>query len=196
MYLSPTFDTALTYATHIHAHQQRKSTEIPYITHLLGVLSIALEYGATETEAIGALLHDAGEDAGGAGRIADITLRFGAEVAAIVAGCSDTLEEHKPDWRTRKEAYIAHLSHTTPSIRFVSCADKLHNARAILRDHYRIGDQVFERFTASKAETLWYYRALTTAFQQAQPSGAARELVEELDRTVSILEQRGQGVNG
>ena len=54
MYLSPLFDTALTYATHIHAHQQRKSTEIPYITHLLGVLSIALEYGATEEEAIGA----------------------------------------------------------------------------------------------------------------------------------------------
>ena len=196
MYLSPLFDTALTYATHIHAHQQRKSTEIPYITHLLGVLSIALEYGATEEEAIGALLHDAGEDAGGEGRIADIRLRFGNAVADIVAGCSDTLEEHKPDWRTRKEAYIAHLSHTTPSIRFVSCADKLHNARAILRDHYRIGDQVFERFTASKAETLWYYRALTTAFQQAQPSGGARELVEELDRTVSILEQRGQVANG
>lgn len=190
MYLSPRFDTALTYATHIHAHQQRKSTEIPYITHLLGVLSIALEYGATEDEAIGALLHDAGEDAGGSGRVADIRLRFGDAVADIVAGCSDTLEEHKPDWRTRKEAYIAHLGHTTASIRFVSSADKLHNARAILRDHYRIGDRVFDRFTASKADTLWYYRALTNAFMQAAPTGERLELVQELDRTVTILEAR------
>ena len=190
MYLSPLFDTALTYATHIHAHQQRKSTEIPYITHLLGVLRNQRTSRCNQEEAIGALLHDAGEDAGGEGRIADIRLRFGNAVADIVAGCSDTLEEHKPDWRTRKEAYIAHLSHTTPSIRFVSSADKLHNARAILRDHYRIGDKVFDRFTASKTETLWYYRSLTTAFKQAQTSGGARELVEELDRTVSILEQR------
>ena len=190
MYLSPKFDAALTYATHIHAHQQRKATEIPYITHLLAVLSIALEYGATEDEAIGALLHDAGEDAGGAGRVTDIRLRFGADIAAIVEGCSDTLEERKPDWRTRKEAYIAHLSHTTDSIRFVSSADKLHNARAILRDHYRIGDQVYDRFSASKADTLWYYRALTNAFKHAAPRGEKLELVQELERTVTFLEQR------
>jgi (p)ppGpp synthase/HD superfamily hydrolase len=42
-----------------------KALVIPYLAHLLGVASIAIEYGATEVEAIGALLYDAGEDAGG-----------------------------------------------------------------------------------------------------------------------------------
>jgi len=63
--LSPQLDDALQYVVIIHAGQPRKGTEIPYLAHLLGVASIALEYGADETEAIGALLHDAGEDAGG-----------------------------------------------------------------------------------------------------------------------------------
>src|SRR5436189_174790 len=51
-------EAALAYATIIHAEQVRKSTESPYIAHLLGVTSIALEHGANENEAIGALLHD------------------------------------------------------------------------------------------------------------------------------------------
>jgi (p)ppGpp synthase/HD superfamily hydrolase len=63
MHLSARFEEALHYATIIHAGQKRKGTENPYLAHLLGVVSIALEYGANEDEAIGALLHDAGEDA-------------------------------------------------------------------------------------------------------------------------------------
>ena len=76
MNLSPCFDQSLYYAVLIHAGQFRKGTEIPYLAHLLGVVSIALEYGGNEDEAIGALLHDAGEDAGGVGRIADYLLRM------------------------------------------------------------------------------------------------------------------------
>jgi hypothetical protein len=53
----PRFDQALQYAAAIHSEQIRNGTEIPYIAHLLGVGSIALEYGANEDEAIGALLH-------------------------------------------------------------------------------------------------------------------------------------------
>jgi len=90
MILSPQFDDALQYAVIIHAGQPRKGTEIPYLAHLLGVASIALEYGADETETIGALLHDAGEDAGGRGRIEDIRKRFGDQVAQIVSGCTDS----------------------------------------------------------------------------------------------------------
>jgi GTP pyrophosphokinase len=54
MNLSPRFEQALHYAVLIHAGQLRKGTEIPYLSHLLGVASIVLEYGANEDEAIGA----------------------------------------------------------------------------------------------------------------------------------------------
>ena len=59
------FGEALAYANELHAGQTRKGTPIPYISHLLGVASLAFEYGADEDEAIAALLHDAVEDQGG-----------------------------------------------------------------------------------------------------------------------------------
>ncbi len=184
MMLSPRFELALTYAAVIHAHQQRKGTGIPYLAHLLGVASIALEYGASEDEAIAALLHDAGEDAGGSGRIDDIRLRFGDAVADIVQGCTDTVVTPKPPWRKRKEDYIAHLATASPSTLLVSAADKVHNARAIVRDLRTSGEDLWTRFSGGR-ESLWYYRSLVTAFR----SGGNKELVDELDRVVSEMEQ-------
>jgi (p)ppGpp synthase/HD superfamily hydrolase len=190
MYLSTRFDQALQYAVLIHAHQTRKGTGIPYIAHLLGVASIALEHGASEDEAIGALLHDAGEDAGGQGRIDDVRQRLGDAVADIVQGCTDTVVTPKPPWRKRKEDYIAHLPSATASVRLVSSADKLHNSRAILRDLRAHGDAVFQRFTGGKDGTLWYYRVLVDGFRMA----GSNDLVEELDRVVtSIDELAGRG---
>jgi (p)ppGpp synthase/HD superfamily hydrolase len=185
MNLTPRFDQALHYAALIHAGQLRKETEIPYLAHLLGVASIALEHDATEDEAIGALLHDAGEDAGGDGRIADIRNRFGDAVANIVQGCTDAVTMPKPPWKKRKEEYIAHIPTASPSVRLVSTSDKLHNARAILRDYRRKGEALWTRFNGGKEGTLWYYRSLVTAFQEADRN----ELNEELDRVVTELEQ-------
>src|SRR5688572_8301077 len=150
MHLSQRFEQALIYAVLIHAGQVRKGTEIPYVSHLLGVASIALEYGANEDEAIGALLHDAGEDAGGRGRIEDIRQRFGDTVANVVEGCTDTDVVPKPVWRKRKEDYIAHIGSASDSVRLVSASDKLHNARAILRDYRSHGEKLWERFTGGK----------------------------------------------
>ena len=41
---TPRFTKALAYATKLHEGQRRKGTAIPYIAHLLGVASLALEY--------------------------------------------------------------------------------------------------------------------------------------------------------
>jgi (p)ppGpp synthase/HD superfamily hydrolase len=63
--LTARFSEALVLATVLHRFQARKGTQIPYVSHLLAVASLALEYGATEDEAIAAVLHDAVEDQGG-----------------------------------------------------------------------------------------------------------------------------------
>ena len=103
MKVSRRFENALVYATRIHAGQLRKKTKIPYIAHILGVTAIAMEYGANETEAIAALLHDAVEDCGGEKRLRDIEKKFGKGVAKIVDGCTDTYEKPKPAWLERKK---------------------------------------------------------------------------------------------
>lgn len=188
MHLSSKFEQAIHYAVLIHAGQIRKGTGIPYLAHLLGVASIALEYGGTEVEAIGALLHDAGEDAGGSGRIEDIRQRFGNAVADIVQGCTDTEIVPKPDWRKRKEDYIAQLPKASRSVRLVSASDKLHNARAILRDYRTHGNELWSRFTGGKNGTLWYYRALVSAFTKGEKKAKKNELIAELNRVVSEIE--------
>jgi len=180
------------YASQVHAGQKRKGTEIPYITHLLAVTAIVGENGGTENEAVTALLHDAPEDQGGEERLEDIRARFGDEVAEIVAGCSDTFETPKPEWKERKERYIAHVRGASNSVRLVSAADKLHNARSVLSDYRKLGGALWERFNGGREGTLWYYGALVEAFREAETSPS---IVGELDRTVTELEHlAGAGV--
>jgi len=186
MKLSRQFEKALVYATRAHGDQTRKKTGIPYIAHILGVSAIAMEYGANETEAIAALLHDAVEDCGGERRLRDIEKKFGKTVTKIVDGCTDTYETPKPPWRQRKEAYLAHLKNSNSATRLVSASDKLHNTRAILADLRRHGLEVFGRFNGKKDGTLWYYRALVTAFRE---HGDHTDLVDELDRVVTQIEK-------
>ncbi len=184
MRLSPQFEKALIYATRIHGGKPRKKTRIPYIAHILGVTAIALEYGASETEAIAALLHDAVEDCGGAKRRRDIERKFGKKVARIVEGCTDTDQTPKPPWLERKKAYVAHVRHASMPTKLVSASDKLHNIRAILMDYRQEGERLWSRFNGGKHGALWYYRALVNAFSGTR----IQPLVEEIDRTLSELE--------
>jgi (p)ppGpp synthase/HD superfamily hydrolase len=194
MKTGPKFDQALAYAARIHRGQLRKGTGIPYISHLLAVTAIALEHGATETEAIGAVLHDAAEDAGGLRQVAVIRRKFGPRVAAIVAGCSDTFVTPKPPWEERKTAYLAHLKTASASVQLVSASDKLHNIRSIQADYAVIGEKVWQKFSSSKANTLWYYRSLASIYLAAKPRSAAfRQLAGKVDATVRAV-HRAAGV--
>ena len=178
------FGEALSYAARVHRDQRRKGTQVPYVTHLLAVAAIVGENGETEDEVVAALLHDAPEDQGGEARLEDIRKRFGNEVAGIVAGNTDTFESPKPPWRERKERYVARIAHQPESVRLVSAADKLHNARSILADLRSSGDELWQRFDGGKEGTLWYYRALVEAFGTA----GSNPVVEELDRVVAEME--------
>jgi (p)ppGpp synthase/HD superfamily hydrolase len=185
--LSPRFRDALVYAAELHANQTRKASNVPYVAHLLGVTSIALEHGADEDEAIAALLHDAVEDQGGQPTAAEIRRRFGDRVVSIVLGCTDTDTVPKPPWRERKEQYIAQIEHASSSVWLVAAADKLHNARSILADYRHLGDALWSRFHGGKEGTLWYYRTLARVLRTKAPQALAAELervVSELERAV------------
>jgi (p)ppGpp synthase/HD superfamily hydrolase len=187
--LSDRYAEAFAYALELHRNQPRKETEIPYVAHLMAVSGLVLEHGGSEIEAIAALLHDAVEDQGGPPTLAEIQRRFGDEVARIVEGCSDTDATLKPAWRKRKEDYVAHVRRAPASVRLVSAADKLHNARAILADYRVHGESLWARFRGGKEGTLWYYRALADTYRSALVEGDHGRLVAELDRVVSKLEK-------
>jgi len=181
------FRDALVFAAELHADQQRKGGTVPYLAHLLAVASLALEQGADEDEAIAALLHDAVEDQGGLPTLERIRERFGDRVSGIVSGCTDAVEtdpRQKPPWRQRKEAYLAHLATASASVRLVSAADKVHNARSLLADYRQAGEAIWSRFNGGRDGSLWYYRALVRAYQAGGPAN----LAAELDRVVTELE--------
>ena len=183
--LGQRFQEALGYAADLHNTQTRKASEVPYIGHLLSVAGLVIEADGTETEAIAALLHDAAEDQGGEATLAEIEHRFGKDVAAVVDECSDTVITPKPPWRQRKENYIEHLDNASDSTILVSMADKLDNARAILRDLRRHGPPVWQRFsTDDPQEHLWYYRSLLEVYRHRSDSW----LIDELERVIHTLE--------
>lgn len=185
------FSRALVFAADKHGTQIRKGGDIPYLGHLLSVAGLVIEAGGTETEVIAALLHDAVEDAedgDGKAMLAEIRARFGAEVAGIVDECSDADVQPKPPWEERKRAYIEHLATASDGAVLVSLADKLDNARAILRDLRIHGDELWQRFShADPARHLWYYEGLLEQFEARSESWLVDELRRVIDAWKGLL---------
>lgn len=126
--ISPVFGDAMQFMLESHRYQVRKfrpvgaTADLPYISHLLGVASLAWDLGGDEVQVVAALLHDAVEDAGTT--LEEIDVRFGTEVANIVARCSKGYEDTMP---------------LTQRAALVKLADCLHNARSLISLDYSDG---------------------------------------------------------
>lgn len=178
-------DDAVALATDAFRHERRKATEIPYLCHLLQVMVWVGEYGGDEDQMIAAVLHDYLEDVDGSSE-AELAERFGPRVAGLVADLSDTQVRPKPPWKERKVAYIALLRDKPDELKLISACDKLHNAESIVRDLDTVGPALWDRFTAPKAGTLWYYAAVT----EALGDGWEHPVLDRLRETVERMHAR------
>ena len=176
---------AVRFALASHAGQVRKGSGAPYACHLLQVGGLVLEHGGSVEQAAAGLLHDVMEDCGVA--FAELEKHFGAEVARIVAACSDLLPgdtpERKSPWIERKRAFLASLSRADAGVLLVAGCDKLDNLRSLVADLGAEGVDVFEHFTASAPETHWYYREVALRLEARAPERLVTEiggLVEQL----------------
>ena len=171
--------SAMGYAALIHGTQKRKGTTIPYVSHLMSVSALVMEFGGDEDQAVAGLLHDALEDCGPEHEKV-IRANWGSRVAKIVQDCTDGVPDadgKKADWHTRKRNYLEHLLSVDCDTLLVSACDKLHNARAIVSD-LLAGHDVFARFKAGRDGTLWYYQNLAETFSSrfGNTAPVAREL--------------------
>jgi (p)ppGpp synthase/HD superfamily hydrolase len=183
--LSVRFDEALLLASSLHRDQARKASNVPYIAHLLGVAALVLEEGGSEDMAIAALLHDAAEDQGGEDTLAEIAAAFGAEVARWVRQASDSFVYPKPEWETRKRHHLEQIPMADREARLIMLADKVHNARAILADHARVGPTTWNRFSVPRDRTVWYYETLLDVFER----GLSPVLYDTLSECVSRMKE-------
>ena len=194
--LSERFTRAVDYARTLHT-ETRKGTKIPYMAHLLGVASLVMgEAGGavpvTEDMVIAAILHDTAEDHGGQRTLDEVKDKFGANVARMVEGLSDTLaEDHdkKEGWEARKTAYLARLRTEPEDVLVISAADKLYNARSILADYREFGPKVWERFKRGRNDQILYFDSLVRILKSPKPN----RIVSELERVVAELKQLSAG---
>ncbi len=193
LHLTGKFTSAIEYARHLHI-ERRKGSGIPYMAHLLGVAALVMGeaghelFPVTEDMVVAALLHDAVEDHGGTPRLHDIEANFGANVARMVGGLSDSFSEdssHKESWLDRKQSYLDRLRDEPADVRLISAADKLYNARAMLEDYRVIGPEVWKRFKRGRGDQLWYFDELVKVYKGFGES----RIVDELGRVVDQLRE-------
>lgn len=176
---------AFALAHELHAQQRRKSTDAPYITHLMAVAALVGEHGGTEEMVIAALLHDAVEDQGGVATLARIRTEFGDDVAELVEAATDASTHPKPPWRARKEAHLARLATASPAARLVIAADKLHNARSLVATLKREGVSAWRHFKGGRDGTIWYYASMVDTLRHSWP----HPILDELDGAIELLRQ-------
>lgn len=177
--LTERFLAAVALAEEVHGRDRRAGTRIPYLAHLLVVTGLVLEDGGDEDQAIAAMLHDSVEDGGGRRLLNRIERSFGPVVAGIVEQLSDRIDDDgDAPWIARKQRYLEHLEECDDdgALR-VALADKVHNARSLVRGYREEGHQLWERFTQKTAQQqLWYYGRLVELFTSKRPGALTTDL--------------------
>jgi (p)ppGpp synthase/HD superfamily hydrolase len=180
---------ALVFATEHHQHQHRKTTRIPYMSHLLNVCKLLAENDCADELLAAALLHDVVEDT--EVTIEEVEEKFGMHVAEIVRGATelDKLEkkaiEKESTWQERKEHTIHFLEHeATTGQLLVSGADKLDNLRSIVYDHERVGEAIWKRFNASRGQQAWYFSSIASILQD---KGHENNVLTEFGNEMAVL---------
>jgi (p)ppGpp synthase/HD superfamily hydrolase len=201
--LTALYDQALGFARVLHASQQRKSNGAPYLSHLLQVSGLVLQYGGDEAQASAALLHDAIEDQatafGGPDLLRDVIgTRFGPTVLRLVELCSDCEGLPKPPWVWRKQQHVNRLAAASAYEALVPACDNLHNLRCINAE-LRAGRDPFAQLKCTPEQKLRHLSALLEVFEGLGLEVAA-ELRNEIAQLRRLLIERhicweGQGVD-
>ena len=152
---------AIDFAQRAHRGQFRKSTQIPYIVHPLGVMEILLRNKCTTDAVIAGILHDTIEDTPVTAE--DIEKEFGTKIKYLVMSASEP--DKGATWEERKQHTIDFLSSVNDEeVLSVTCADKMHNLSSIVKDYEVYGEKVWERFNRGKNLQKWYYTSLAKIF--------------------------------
>jgi (p)ppGpp synthase/HD superfamily hydrolase len=161
---------AISFATKVHeldTKTKRKGKDIPYITHPLAVGLILARVSSEDNIIAAGILHDTIEDCEPYGSVTKKLLaqQFNPDVARMV---NDVTEQDKSlPWLERKLQALEHIKHMNKDSLLVKSADVLHNLSELNEDLTKDGAAVFEKFNASKADTLTRYDKLIPEIAKA-----------------------------
>lgn len=171
---------ALDQAAVWHRGQRRKypGVEVPYVSHVAGVVAVLAGYGFDdEVQAAGAL-HDVIEDCGVTRD--ELARRFGDRVATLVDAVSE--QDKSLSWEERKARYVERFSHEPWDAQAISLADKIDNFESVLvcaADH---GDP-WAMFSRGRDQQLHRYESLRSVALTLAP----HPLIDRYCRTLDAL---------
>ena len=182
--MSINIQKAIIFATLKHRNQKRKGTDIPYIVHPMEVMQILTDLRCRENIIIAGILHDTLEDTETSPE--EISKEFGPDILKIVQSES---EDKSKTWKERKQNTINHLKSESAESKIVCFADKFSNIRSMMRDKEHIGERLWQRFNADKADICWYYRSIAAALRNTRTEGLWNaekfaELFKEFEETI------------
>ena len=169
---------AMEYAALSHRGGTRKGGDVPYIVHPFEVAMILKENSFENKVVAAGLLHDLLEDT--EVTKTDLKKEFGEEINELVLAASEKLKGREERcWDTRKRQTINYLKNEANFInKAIACADKLSNARSILRDFEDEPENFWQRFSAPKKKQQWYYESLVSSLKELEGLKMYAELKE------------------
>jgi (p)ppGpp synthase/HD superfamily hydrolase len=190
---------ALAYAVHCHAGQRRSSDGAQFIEHSLEVARLLRDAGCSAVLIAAGLLHDVLEDT--TVPVAELTLRFGVEVADLVQAVSDDAAD---DYRQRKQAQRERVRTAGADAALLFAADKIAKVRElpsqVARDraqcsssprHSRAHKQI-ERYNDQRLEHYRESLGMLQGIHRRHP--LIKRLANELDACEHALARGATGL--
>lgn len=179
---------ALAFAVHCHSDTRRLSDGASYIEHPLEVARLLRDSGCSEVAVIAGLLHDVLRDANVT--MADLTARFGADVANIVHAVTDRASDQS--YRERKRVLREQVRGAGDDAAHVFAADKISKVRELPDQARRDQERFAATASASRARDrlaryeqlrLEHYRRSLTMLHDVVPRHPlVKRLAVELER--------------
>lgn len=173
-------DKALRFAITAHGGVERRGKGLPYIVHPMEAVAIVASITPDQELLAAAALHDVIEDTDYTEE--DIRKEFGERVAKLVASESDLIVEGKNEsdsWVERKQFAIDRLAKLDRDGKIVSLGDKLSNARAMLQDYEKLGEELWNKFHVNDPKLhKWHYEGLRDSLSELKGTYAYEEFCE------------------
>lgn len=173
-------DKAINFAVKAHSGVERRGKAFPYIVHPMEAMAIVATITNDQELLAAAALHDVVEDT--EYTVEDIRKEFGDRVAKIVDSESDLVVEGKNEsesWVERKQYAIDRLKKLDRDGKIVAIGDKLSNARAMLQDYEKLGEELWNKFHVTDPKLhKWHYEGLRDSLSDLKGTSAFEELDE------------------
>jgi hypothetical protein len=189
--------SARRFAARCHVRQQRTSDGAAFIEHLLEVARLLRDAGCSDVLIAAGLLHDIVEDTHVT--VAELTARFGADIANLVQVVSEDASIH--GYRRRKHGLREQVRHAGTDAALLFAADKISKVREF-PDRARLDAPARETHARGEVEhdqqmRIEHYQESLLMLQRIAPqhplvTRLANELESTITPTAGSVSARGE----